>query len=160
MLIDNEILNITDVAGNDITVERGQYGTGDVDHNNGATVTLLTDNGVYLANYFTEGESISGGTSNASATLGFTTTDSVINTKYLVSLTQGSGHIQSDFRCLNSELVGYINLIYLILVTTTIHLNSLQMMSEGPNADPSPGTEYTAGVSKVACRHIRSIYFN
>ena len=69
MLIDNEILNITDVAGNDITVERAQYGTGDVDHNNGATVTLLTDNGVYLANYFTESENISGGTSNASATL-------------------------------------------------------------------------------------------
>ena len=58
MLIDNEILNITDVAGNDITVERAQYGTGDVDHNNGATVTLLTDNGVYLANYFTEAEKL------------------------------------------------------------------------------------------------------
>ena len=94
MLIDNEILNITDVAGNDITVERAQYGTGDVDHNNGATVTLLTDNGVYLANYFTEGENISGGTSNASATLAFTAkSDAVINSKYLVSETQGSGHV-------------------------------------------------------------------
>ena len=76
-----------------MTVERGQYGTGDVDHNNGATITLLTDNGIYLANYFTEGETISGGTSNASATLAYSTTDSaVINTKYLLSLTQGSGH--------------------------------------------------------------------
>ena len=148
MLIDNEILNITDVAGNDITVERAQYGTGDVDHNNGATVTLLTDNGVYLANYFTEAESVSGGTSNASATLGFTTTaDAVINTKYLVSLTQGSGHIQ-----LASVLVRTDRTYKFDLSDSSCNNYPLKFSadeSEGPNADPTPGTEYTAGVSKV-----------
>jgi hypothetical protein len=148
MLIDNEILNITDVAGNDITVERAQYGTGDVDHNNGATVTLLTDNGVYLANYFTEAENVSGGTSNASATLGFTTTaDAVINTKYLVSLTQGSGHIQ-----LASVLVRTDRTYKFDLSDSSCNNYPLKFSaneSEGPNADPSPGTEYTAGVSKV-----------
>ena len=148
MLIDNEILNITDVAGNDITVERAQYGTGDVDHNNGATVTLLTDNGVYLANYFTEAESVSGGTSNASATLGFTTTaDAVINTKYLVSLTQGSGHIQ-----LASVLVRTDRTYKFDLSDSSCNNYPLKFSadeSEGHNADPTPGTEYTAGVSKV-----------
>ncbi len=148
MLIDNEILNITDVAGNDITVERAQYGTGDVDHNNGATVTLLTDNGVYLSNYFTEAENVSGGTSNASATLGFTTTaDAVINTKYLVSLTQGSGHIQ-----LASVLVRTDRTYKFDLSDSSCNNYPLKFSaneSEGPNADPSPGTEYTAGVSKV-----------
>ena len=148
ILIDNEILNVTDVAGNDITVERGQYGTGDVDHNNGANVTLLTDNGVYLANYFTEGEVISGGTSNASATLAFSATDSaVINTKYLLSETQGSGH---TLPAIGIEL--RIGRLYKFDLSDASNSNYPLKFSadetEGPNADP-PGTEYTAGVSKV-----------
>ena len=148
ILIDNEILNITDVAGNDITVERGQYGTGDVDHNNGATVTLLTDNGIYLANYFTEAETISGGTSNASATLAFATTESaVLNTKYLLSLTQGSGHTLPS-----TGIELRIGRLYKFDLSDSSNNNyPLKFSSdetEGPNADP-PGTEYTAGVSKV-----------
>ena len=149
VLIDNEILQVTDVAGNDMTVERGQYGTGDVDHNNGATITLLTDNGIYLANYFTEGETISGGTSNASATLAYSTTDSaVINTKYLLSLTQGSGH---TLPAGGIEL--RIGRLYKFDLSDASNNNyPLKFSSddpEGPNADPVPGTEYTAGVSKV-----------
>ena len=149
ILIDNEILNVTDVAGNDITVERAQYGTGDVDHNNGATVTLLTDNGIYLANYFTEAETVSGGTSNASATLAFNTTDSaVINTKYLLSETQGSGHI---LPVTGIEL--RIGRLYKFDLSDSSNNNYPLKFSaddpEGTNGDPSPGTEYTAGVSKV-----------
>ena len=148
MLIDNELLNITDVAGNDITVERGQYGTGDVDHNNGATVTLLTDNGVYLANYFTEGENISGGTSNASATLAFTaTSDAVINTKYLVSETQGSGHTQLTTVSLRVDRTYKFDLSDSSCNNYPLKFSADDL--EGPNADPTPGTEYTAGVSKV-----------
>ena len=148
MLIDNEILNITDVAGNDITVERGQYGTGDVDHNNGATVTLLTDNGVYLANYFTEAESVSGGTSNASATLGFSTaTDAVINNKYLLSLTQGSGHILENSVSIRTDRTYKFDLSDSSCNNYPLKFSADE--SEGPNADPTPGTEYTAGVSKV-----------
>ena len=149
ILIDNEILNVTDVAGNDITVERAQYGTGDVDHNNGATVTLLTDNGIYLANYFTEGEVISGGTSNASATLAFSATDSaIINTKYLLSETQGSGHTLPQ-----QGIELRIGRLYKFDLSDSSNNNYPLKFSaddpEGPNADPSPGTEYTAGVSKV-----------
>ena len=148
ILIDNEILNVTDVAGNDITVERGQYGTGDVDHNNGATVTLLTDNGVYLANYFTEAENISGGTSNASATLGFSTaTDAVINNKYLLSLTQGSGHILENSVSIRTDRTYKFDLSDSSCNNYPLKFSADE--SEGPNADPSPGTEYTAGVSKV-----------
>ena len=148
ILIDNEILNITDVAGNDITVERGQYGTGDVDHNNGATVTLLTDNGVYLANYFTEAESVSGGTSNASATLGFSTaSDALITNKYLLSETQGSGHV-----LFGSILIRKDRLYKFDLSDASNNNYPLKFSAdeaEGTNADPTPGTEYTAGVSKV-----------
>ena len=149
ILIDNEILNVTDVAGNDITVERAQYGTGDVDHNNGATVTMLTDNCIYLANYFTEADTVSGGTSNASATLAFNTTDSaVINTKYLLSETQGSGHI---LPVTGIEL--RIGRLYKFDLSDSSNNNYPLKFSaddpEGTNGDPSPGTEYTAGVSKV-----------
>ena len=149
ILIDNEILNVKDVAGNDITVQRAQYGTGDVDHNNGATVTLLTDNGIYLANYFTEGEVISGGTSNASATLAFSATDSaIINTKYLLSETQGSGHTLPQ-----QGIELRIGRLYKFDLSDSSNNNYPLKFSaddpEGPNADPSPGTEYTAGVSKV-----------
>ena len=48
IVIDNEVLEVTDVNGNDVTVTRGMYGTADVDHNNGATVTALTDGGLSL----------------------------------------------------------------------------------------------------------------
>ena len=87
-LIDNEIITIDAVNGNDLTVQRAKFGTGDVDHNNGVNVTLLTDNGVYLANYWTEGESFTGGTSNASATVDYAvSTQATDDTKYIVSLT-------------------------------------------------------------------------
>ena len=71
VIIDNELATIGAVNGNDLTLSRGAYGTSDVDHNDGVNVTLLTDNGVYLANYFSEGETVTGGTSNASAVLNF-----------------------------------------------------------------------------------------
>ncbi len=70
--IDNELLAITAVAGNDLTVERGRYGTSAVDHTDGAAITQLTDSGDYYLNFFTEGESISGGASSATTDLNFT----------------------------------------------------------------------------------------
>lgn len=69
--IDNELIRIDAIAGNDLTVTRGQYGTSDVNHNDGATVTQLTDAGDYYLNFFTELEGIAGGTSNATITMNF-----------------------------------------------------------------------------------------
>ena len=85
VLVDNEILEITGVAGNDLTVTRGSYGTSDVNHNNGATITLLTNNGQYLLNWFTtdEGLTFAGG---AAATVSFSATASqTISTKFVLS---------------------------------------------------------------------------
>jgi hypothetical protein len=147
--IDNEICSISDVNGNDITIDRGRFGTADVDHNNGVNVTLLTDNGIYLVNYFTEGETVTGQTSNASADLGFSTTDSaVINTKYLVSETQGAtDHIQLATVTLN------IDRTYIFDLSDASNNNYPLKFSadspEGPNDQTAPGTEYTQGVSKV-----------
>ena len=148
-LIDNEIVSIDDVNGNDLTVTRGRYGTADVDHNNGVNVTLLTDNGVYLANYFTEAESITGSSSNASATLNFSTTaDAVITTKWLTTLNQGAtDHI------LNSIVPVRKDVTYIFDLSDSSNTNyPLKFSSdaaEGTNQAPDPGTEYTQGVSKV-----------
>ena len=147
VLIDNEILKIDAVNGNDLTVQRARFGTGDVDHNNGVNVTLLTDNGVYLANYWTEAESFTGGTSNASATCGFdVSAQATDDTKYITSLTSAGAtdHI------LESTIQMTQGRTYIFDVSdsscTNYPLKISADDSEGPNA---AGTEYTQGVSKV-----------
>lgn len=147
-LIDNEIIGITDVNGNDLTVERGRYGTSDVDHNNGVNVTLLTDNGVYLANYFSEGETLTGSTSNATADVDYdTATAAVINTKYLATTNSGgTDHVVIAAPSLS------VDRTYIWDLSDSSCTNYPMKFSddadEGPNAEPA-GTEYTQGVSKV-----------
>ena len=81
-------MQISEVNGNDLTVVRGRYGTSDVDHNDGVSVTLLTDNGVYLLNYWSEGETVTGSASNATSELNFaTSTAATIADKYIISET-------------------------------------------------------------------------
>ena len=82
----------------------------------------------------------------------------IINTKYLLSETQGSGHTLPQ-----QGIELRIGRLYKFDLSDSSNNNYPLKFSaddpEGPNADPSPGTEYTAGVSKVGhCRHIRSIY--
>ena len=72
-----------------MTVTRGMVGTTDANHNNAVNVTLLTNNGDYLVNYFTEGEDVTGNTSSASITLNFTSTASVVNQNRFVLSTTG-----------------------------------------------------------------------
>lgn len=149
VLIDNELCSIDQVNGNDLTLTRAIYATADVDHNDGVNVTLLTDNGTYLVNYFQEGESITGSTSNASAGLSFLTNQSAtIDSKYVVTSTGPSAtdHIYIGQLSLN------IDLTYKFDLTDSSNTNYPLKFSgdavEGPN-DATPGTEYTQGVSKV-----------
>lgn len=149
VLIDNELCSIDQVNGNDLTLTRAQYGTGDVDHNDGVNVTLLTDNGTYLVNYFKEGETITGATSNASAVVSFLTNQSVvINTKYVVTST---GPSATDHTYIG-QLQLNVDRTYKFDLSDSSNTNyPLKFSSdalEGPN-DPTPGTEYTQGVSKV-----------
>lgn len=147
-LIDSEIVEISDVNGNDLTVVRGRYGTADVDHNDGSNVTLLLDNGIYLVNFFTEGEDITGAASNASATFGFpNSTAAVINTKYLVTTTQGgTDHELIPTVPLNLDRTYIYDLSD--ASCTNYPLKFSADAAEGTNAVAN-GTEYTQGVSKV-----------
>ena len=61
ILIDNEILKVTNVATNDLTVTRAQSGTDAATHANGATVTLIEGNASAANDYFGWGEAASGG---------------------------------------------------------------------------------------------------
>jgi len=146
ILVDNEIMEITGVAGNDITVKRGSYGTSDVDHNNGNQVTLLTNNGQYLLNWFTGDEELNfaGG---ASATVSFSNTASqTIDTKYIFSTTSAvaNDHIFSQTISLD------VDREYIFdqsdASTTGYDLRFSDDDAEGPNG---VGTEYTTGVTKT-----------
>ena len=149
VVIDNELCSIDQVNGNDLTLTRGIYGTADVDHNDGVNVTLLTDNGTYLVNYFQEGETITGGTSNASAGLNFLTNQSaVIENRYVVTSTGPSAtdHVYVGQLQLNIDLTYKFDLSDASNANYPLKLSADAV--EGPN-DPTPGTEYTQGVSKV-----------
>ena len=61
ILIDNEILKVTNVATNDLTVTRAQSGTEAAAHANGSTVTLISGNASAANDYFGWGEAASGG---------------------------------------------------------------------------------------------------
>ena len=61
ILIDNEILKVTNVATNDLTVTRAQSGTDAATHANGATVTLIEGNASADNDYFGWGDAASGG---------------------------------------------------------------------------------------------------
>jgi len=148
VLIDNEVVEVTDVNGNDLTVTRAAYGTADVDHNDATTITALTDSGQYLINYFTEDENVTFGTSNATATLGFTVAEDItITPSFIVSQTSAvaTDHEIVEPITINNERT------YRFDQTDASNVGHPLKFSgdneEGSNS--ATGTEYTAGVLKV-----------
>ena len=145
--IGNEIMSVTTVAGNDLTIVRGQYGTSAVDHNDGSAVVQMTDSGDYYLNWFTESEGIAGGTSSASISLNFS---------------QGSNSITNRDRFTVAE--GSIGGVYQYL-TLSGHDNErtyrydqsdssnsghpYRLSTEDDGSQTLTGAEYTTGVTKV-----------
>jgi hypothetical protein len=148
VLIDNELASIEQVNGNDLTLTRGVYGTADVDHNDGVNVTLLVDNGVYLVNYFQEGETITGTNSNASAGMGFdAATSALIQSKFVTTTTNaGADHVYNANFTLDIDRTFIFDLSD--ATCSNYPLKFSADSPEGTNGSP-PGTEYTQGVSKV-----------
>ena len=145
--IGNEIMSVTTVAGNDLTIVRGQYGTSAVDHNDGSAVTQMTDSGDYYLNFFTESEGLQGGTSNATISS---------------NVTQGSNSITNADRFTIAE--GSIGGVYQYL-TLSGHDNErtyrydqsdssnsghpYRLSTEDDGSQTLTGAEYTTGVTKV-----------
>lgn len=149
IVIDNEVLEVNDVNGNDLTVTRGRYGTADVDHNNGATVTALTDNGQYLLNYFTEAEAVTFGGSNATAACNFTVGSSSIEitSSYILSPTgvNATDHEIVEPVEINNERTYRFDQEHASNAGHPLKFSGDN--EEGPNTPT--GTEYTTGVTKV-----------
>ena len=147
IIIDNELAQISEVNGNDLTVVRGRYGTADVDHNDGVNVTLLTNNGTYLLNYWSEGETVTGSASNATSVLTYnTSTEATIGLQYITSET-GAAATDHIVQTINSF---DINRTYKYDLTDSSNTNyPLKFSVDDPEGTNGTGTEYTAGVSKV-----------
>ena len=147
IIIDNELAQISEVNGNDLTVVRGRYGTADVDHNDGVNVTLLTNNGTYLLNYWSEGETVTGSSSNATSALTYdTSTQAVITTRYIISET-GAAATDHIVKTINTFDV---NRTYKYDLTDSSNTNyPLKFSADDAEGTNGTGTEYTAGVSKV-----------
>ena len=147
VIVDNELLQISEVNGNDLTVVRGRYGTADVDHNDGVNVTLLTNNGIYLLNYWSEGETITGAASNATSILNFDTgVGATINSKYIISETSA---VATDHAVIFAP--GFnVGRTYKYDLSDSSNTNyPLKFSSDDVEGTNGTGTEYTAGVSKV-----------
>ena len=151
ILIDNEILEVTGVAGNDLTVTRGMVGTTDANHNNAVNVTLLTNNGDYLVNYFTEGEDVTGNTSSASITLNFTSTASVVNQNRFVLSTTGlnaTDHTFADTYTLDVDRTYIFDQEHASNTNYPVKFSSDN--AEGTNGTPTIGAlEYTQNITKA-----------
>ena len=147
VIIDNELAQISEVNGNDLTVVRGRYGTADVDHNDGVNVTLLTNNGTYLLNYWSEGETITGSASNATTVLNYnTSTQATIANRYIMSETSA---VATDHAILTINTFN-VGRTYKYDLTDSSNTNyPLKFSADDQEGTNGSGTEYTAGVSKV-----------
>lgn len=150
ILIGNEIAGINAVAGNDITIDRGRYGTSAVDHSDGATVTQLTDSGDYYLNFFTELETITGGTSNAQISMNFTQgSNPVPNQDRFIISTSSSGPF--EYPLPGATIAGLDNERTYIYdqshVSNTGH--TLRLSEEQDGTQGLTGVEYTTGVTKT-----------
>ena len=144
--IGNEILLATTVLANDVTVARGQWGTTDAAHNDGSTVTPMTQSANQgLFQWFDTSETLTGGTSNATVDTQFTATSSALfTTGFVWGTTSGQEVVPSEFTM-------DVDRTYLFDQADSSNTGLPLRFSdtqEGTGA-AVPGTEYTIGVTKT-----------
>lgn len=148
--IGNEILGVTAVAGNDLTVTRGQYGTSAVDHTDGGTITQLTDSGDYYLNWWSESESVSGGTSSATIDLNFSQGSNDIVNRDRFILSQGSNAGPYELPIDGATIAALDNeRTYRYDQSDVSNTGHPYRLSEEQDGTQSlTGVEYTTGVTK------------
>lgn len=145
--IDNEILLIEGIAGNDITVQRGQYGTSDVNHTDGVTVTQLTDAGDYYLNFFTEFEEVAGSNSLATIEVNFTQSSNSVENREKFVVAQGSPSGVYEFPLISNFDNERTYRYWQEDASNTGH--PLRLSQEQDGTQGLTGTEYTTNVIKV-----------
>ena len=145
--IGNEILSVTTVAGNDLTVVRGQYGTSAVDHTDGSAVTQMTDAGDYYLNFFTESEGLQGGTSNATISSNVTQGANSITKQDRFTIAEGSIGGVYEYLSLSNHNNERTYRYDQSDSSNTGHPFRLSEQADGTQT--LTGAEYTTGVTKV-----------
>jgi len=148
--ISNEILYIETVAGNDLTVTRGQYGTSAVDHTDGTSITQLTDSGDYYLNWWSEAESVQGGDSSATIDLNFSQGTNNIENNERFIISQGDIAGPYEFPIIGAAIVRFDNERTYRYdqsdVSNTGH--PFRLSEEDDGTQSLTGVEYTTGVTK------------
>ena len=145
--IGNEIMSVTTVAGNDLTIVRGNYGTSAVDHNDGTAVTQMTDAGDYYLNWFTESEGLVGGTSSATISLNFSQGSSSITNEDKFTVSEGSSSGPYEFLTLSNHDNEKTYRYDQADSSNATHPFRLSETQDGSQS--LTGSEYTTGVTKV-----------
>ena len=144
--VGNEIMLATGVTGNDVTVTRGVWGTTDAAHNDGSTVTPMVQGTQSLIHWFDTSETLTGGTTNATATTQFTATSSATyTTQFTWGTVAGRETVPSQFSM-------DVDRTYLFDQSDSSNTGLPLRFSdtqEGTGATPTAGTEYTTGVTKA-----------
>jgi len=144
--IGNEVMLATGVTGNDVTVTRGVWGTTDAAHNDGSTVTPMVQGSQALVEWFDTSETLTGGTTNATATTQFTATSSAVyTTQFTWGTVAGREIVPSQFSM-------DVDRTYLFDQSDSSNTGLPLRFSdtqEGTGATPTAGTEYTTGVTKA-----------
>ena len=147
IVVGNEIMQATNVSTNDVTVTRGMMGTTDANHNDGVTVTPLTAAGSAGFFIFKTGETLTGGTSGATAVVQDTiTVDKTFTAGYIWSTVSGQEVKPDTTFQLNVDQTYRFDISDSTNTSLALRFSDV---NEGTNATPTPGTEFTTGVTKV-----------
>ena len=144
--VDNEVMLVTAAAGNDLTVTRGQFGTTDAAHNDGATVTPWVQGTNVQIQWFDGAETLTGGTSNATVDTQFTPTSSAT---YEDAFVWGTTAGQEVFP---SGYTMDVDRTYLFDQSDSSNTGfplRFSDVQDGTGATPTAGSEYTTGVTKA-----------
>ena len=143
--VGNEIMLCTGVVGNDLSVTRGQWGTTDAAHADGATVTPMSQGSQAMVNWFDTAETVTGGTSAATVDTQFTATSSAIYTTGFVWGTVSGQEIVPTSFTMDVERTYRFDQSDSTNTSLPLRFSDTQ---EGTGATPVAGTEYTTGVTK------------
>ena len=143
--VGNEIMLCTGVVGNDLSVTRGQWGTVDAAHADGATVTPMSQGAQAMVNWFDSAETVTGGTSAATVDTQFTATSSAIYTTGFVWGTVSGQEVVPSTFSMDVERTYRFDQSDSTNASLPLRFSDTQ---EGTGATPVAGTEYTTGVTK------------
>ena len=143
--VGNEIMLCTGVVGNDLSVTRGQWGTTDAAHADGATVTPMSQGSQAMVNWFDSAETVTGGSSSATVDTQFTATSSAIYTTGFVWGTVSGQEVVPSTFSMDVERTYRFDQSDSTNTSLPLRFSDTQ---EGTGATPVAGTEYTTGVTK------------